>query len=228
MVTRSEGYERSRGKEDPAIAVVLDCVEAVLGLQAKVITEETRNRRHGDIELVGTAECKGQPIDPDHYDRNFVEVFEDTSAMAQARHARGFTRTAQILSLNVSQLAGATYMDHRDPARPRRSVGMLSHVSASMESILGSDMTIYANADPQRTFVYFYTRPFLLAAVRKQVLDGGLRRGMGRSNEDTFGVLVPNSKARWRRTADGWRFCGEGDPPIERIRAAMNRVSSTA
>jgi hypothetical protein len=129
--------------------------------------------------------------------------------------------TAQILQISPPQLAAATYTDYRDLDRATRKVGALSHVSASLRSISGSDLTIYANADPQRTYVYFYTRSFLLGAVRDAVLAGGLRRGMGRSNVDTFGVLVPLSPARWRRQEGAWTFCGQGKPPVDRIRAAL-------
>lgn len=223
MVTREEGYELGHGKEDPALDIVRHCIQAVIGLEAHLIPAGDRNRLHGDLKLVGTAECKGQPIDPDKYDQNFVEVFEDVTALERDVHRDGLARTANILGISTHQLAEATYVDHRSQGRPVCPVGHIVHVSTSMESIAGSDLTIYANADPERTFVYFYTRAFLIKAVRTAVLRGGLRRGMGRSNEDTFGVLVPVSPARWRRVDGEWDFIGEGNPPIARIRAAMTK-----
>jgi len=227
MITRDEGYARGRGKEDPTIEVVRDCIRTVIGLDAQIIEDRERNRLHGDLEMVGTAECKGQPIDPDRYQNNFVEVFEDMLIGGRPHHGDGFARTAEILGLSTRELAEVTYLDHRTPDVPVRSVGVLPRVSTSMESIDGSDLTIYANADPNHTYVYFYTRSFLIRCVREKVVSGGLQRGMGNSNEDTFGVLVQVSPARWRRVDGVWAFVGSGTPPIERIRAAMNKECSS-
>lgn len=223
MVTRDEGYELGRGKEDSALDVVRDCIDRVMDLDAKVISDPERNKRHGDLEMVGTAECKGQPIDPERYDRNFVEVFEDVSSGAKDHHRDGFARTATILAISVEQLAAVRYQDRRQSPAVSRVLGVLPYVSASLVSVDGSDLTIYANADPARTFVYFYTKRFLLDRIREQVLAGQMRRGMGRSNEDTFGVLVPVSPARWRRVDGTWHYVGPGEPPITKIRAAMRR-----
>jgi hypothetical protein len=221
MVTRDEGYERGRGKEDPALDVVRDCIKSVMGLEAGIIADKERNRLYGDLEFVGTAECKGQPIDPDRYANNFVEVFEDVTDLGKEMHSDGFARTAEILEIPRGEFSEVTYVDHRFADRPVLKLGVICRISTSMESIAGSDLTIYANADPKRTFVYFYTREFLLRVVREAVLRGGLRRGMGQSNEDTFGVLVPVSPARWCRVDGQWHFVGEGRPPIDRIRAAL-------
>lgn len=222
-VTRNQGYELGRHKEDPALDVVRDCIAQVIGLEARVIDDPARNKRHGDLEMVGTAECKGQPIDPDRYPHNFVEVFEDLTALARDHHRDGLARTATILGISEDQLAKAKYRDHRTPNREMKVVGELSHVGASMESIWGSDLTIYANAAPASTFVYFYTKAFLLQAVREAVVADRLQRAMGRSNEDTFAVMVPISPARWQRVEGAWKYVGQGKPPIARIRAAMNR-----
>lgn len=225
MAVTRDDTEFGRGKDDPALEVVRECIADVIGLEAHVIEDPERNRRHGDLELVGTAECKGQPIDPDRYDHNVVEVFEDTTALGRHHHRGGFSRTAEILGLSHDELAHASYRDDRDPARPRKIVGPLSHVSASLESIAGSDMTIYANPDPERTFVYFYTREFLLHKVRDAICRGGLRRGMGNAHENTFAVLVPVSPARWHRVDGRWRFVGDGQPPVHKIRAALTRMA---
>lgn len=213
MVSRAEGYERGRGKEAATIELVIECCAAIGIGRPTVIDEPMRNRKRGDLELGNTAECKGQPIDPDRYVRNFVEVFEDTTRSAKPYHANGFARTAQLLSLSVEELAALSYVDCRGD-RTTRTIGVIPYVSASLESIAGSSLTIYANADPIRSFVYFYSRNRLLSFVYEQVMQGGLRRGMGESNEDTFGVLVPVSPARWKREAGRWTFVGKGDARV--------------
>lgn len=213
MVTRAEGYERGRGKETATIELVIDCCASIGIGTPTVIDEPLRNRKVGDLELGNTAECKGQPIDPDRYVRNFVEVFEDTTRSAKPYHANGFARTAEILGLSVEEFAERSYVDCRAD-RVTCTLGVIAYVSASLESIAGSSLTIYANADPIRSFVYFYSRDRLLSFVREQVLQGGLRRGMGESNEDTFGVLVPVSPARWKREDGRWTFVGKGDARV--------------
>lgn len=218
MVTRSEGYARARGKEHACLVVVRDCIEQVMGLSTDTIMDPELNHRHGDLSLVGTAECKGQPIDPERYDQNFVEVFEDVTSGGRDRHTYGLRRLARILDLEIGQLAAARYLDCRGPERSTRAVGWISHVSVSIEAIDGSDLTIYANPDPQRTFVYFYTRAFLIDAIRDQIVKHRLRRGTGNANEDTFGVFVPVSPARWQRMDGTWTFAGAGDAAaVEKI-----------
>ncbi len=209
MVTRSEGYRRALGKEDRALVVVRDFIHAVLNMSGELIVSAERNRLHGDIDFGGcTAECKSQPIDPERYDQNFVEVMEDTSDLRRPHHADGVRRTAEILGLSELGLRQRSYNDYRTGHCVRRRVGPISHASCSLESIHGSAITIYANPDPARTFVYVYRRDFLLDKVRRRVTHNQMVRGKGNSNEDTFGVFVPNPAASWRRHRGIWAYCG--------------------
>jgi hypothetical protein len=225
-ISREEGYRRSAGKEDPALQVAREFFEVVVGLAAPtVIVEAERNRKHGDLDLGHiTAECKSQPIDPEQYDRNFVEVFEDTSSLERFHHRDGLRRTADILNIDLDVMVRVSYRDARTRGQSGLRLGLglaelgaLPFVSCSLESIAGSELTIYVNPDPRRTFVYVYRRAFLLEQVRRQVLQGGLWRGKGRSNDDTFGVFVVNSPACWRREQKTWQFTGPGVEPVDII-----------
>lgn len=186
-VSRAEGYRRSVGKEGAALEVARDFFSEVVGVrEPAVIVEPERNRLHGDLDLGRvTAECKSQPIDPERFDRNFVEVFEDTTKSRAAKHRDGFERTCEILSIDPKIFARLRYKDARQALPLREEVGRLEYVSCSLESIAGSDLTIYVNSDPKRTFVYVYRRAFLIERVRRQVLQGGMWRGKGRSNATT-------------------------------------------
>lgn len=216
-VTRSEGYRRSRGKEERTLCVVRSCMREVLGIDPGFIRDPERNRTEGDIDCGSTtAECKGQPIDPDAYRNNFVEVMEDTTSTRKAVHRDGFARTSQILGLDPSRLAACFYTDRRTSSR--RRVDALAYVSCSLESIAGSEITIYANSDPKRTFVYFYSREYLIAQIHDAVTRNRMCRGAGNSNQDTFGVFVPNSPARWQQRNGAWGYVGPGSPPLDRLR----------
>ncbi len=217
MTSRKEGYRRGRPKEQGGIDLVMLCCREVLGLDPDPIESAEENRLCGDLRVHGSAEVKRQPIDPCRYRRNYVEVLEDTSAGRRAYHRDGLSVTASILSLSVGEFADCEYTDRRCLGRsgPYR-LGHLEYVSASMRSMAGSSLTIYAN--PENGFVFFYSRSFLLGTVRNEVLQGSLTRGMGQANDDTFGVLVPNSNARWQQTDDAWVFRGSGSAPVDRIR----------
>lgn len=226
MVTRDEGYRRSRGKEKGGLEVAQDFLRAVFDLTPDVIHCPHKNRTQGDLQvLLQTVEVKRQPIDPDKYDKNFVEVFEDTTARRKPHHHDGLARTAAYLGLTIEQLARSQYWDHRGEGKPeRRTVGPLSHASASLASIAGSAFTIYVNPSEGMTWVYVYSRRYLLHELKQLVKRGQLRRGMGKSNEDTFACLVPISPARWKRHDGSWRFhgrpCDEGTI-TRKIKAAL-------
>lgn len=222
MVTRTEGYRRSAGKEERTLAVVRSWLQSVFELDPTFITDRERNRTQGDLQLGdATAECKGQPIDPTRYCLNFVEVMEDTSTVSKAIHRGGFARTAALLGVSEDELAATRYVDRRQRAASTGRIGHLTHASCSLESIAGSAVTVYANADPEHTFVYLYSRRFLLQHLRQQVLSGHLVRGAGNSNEDTFGAFVPNSPARWQRDVSGWKYVGPGAAPLRLARALL-------
>lgn len=220
-VSRSDGYRLGRGKEDATLGIVRDFCDSVLGVRVSTIAEPQRNRSSGDLDTgKSTIECKGQPIDPDRFDRNFVEVMEDTTAGAREYHRDGLRRTAEILSMSLERLVSCRYTDCRAD-RIVRDVGCIEYVSASLESVAGSEATVYANADPNRTFVYVYSQHYLLWHVRDAVLRNEMRRGMGASNEDTFGVLVPVSAARWRRIDGVWNYVGRGVEPVNAARRLL-------
>jgi len=202
--------DASKPKTSAVIDLTIDFLEAVFGLESDIIHCPRKNRSPGDVQvLLQTIEVKKRGIDPETYDRNFVEIFVDTTARRKPSHHDGLRRTASYLGMGMADLAKSAYWDHREGGRPKLArVGSLSHVEASLASIAGSAFTIYVNPDPAKTWLYCYSRDFLLDAARKLVVDGAMRRGMGQANPDAFAVLAPISPARWRRVEGAWHYHG--------------------
>jgi len=220
-ISRAEGYRRSAGKEGPAVALCAELLEAAFGLATRPIETALANRQRGDLDVLGrdwSVEVKGQPVSHERYQRNFVEVMEDTTKEGNSYHARGFEETADLLSLDVHQLA------HARVSRPGHkgtvALGELDYASASLESFAGARLVAYVNVAEQR--VYIYGARTLLRHVREAVLGRGFVRGAGNSNEDTLGVFVAHAQARWQKRADEWVY--QGTVALDQVRAVVLRV----
>ena len=219
MVSRSEGYQRAAGKEALALAVVQEFFRVIIGLQLDPITDPDENYRLGDLRsAAGVAmECKGQPIDPLRYRQNFVEVFEQTD---RPNHADGFSEVARLLGLTAQQLAkvGVTLSDGT-----KVIFDWVPHVSVSMHSFFNSPLTTYVNYQDGGRWIYIYDRRELTNHI-KAAVPRGLRRGIGKSNEDTFSVFVPIADKRWQRIKGDWQWAGVGDPgpAVTHLRAVLN------
>lgn len=210
MISRAEGYRRSKGKEEPALRCVEDFF-AALGVPLVRIDEELENRRLGDLKSAAgrTIECKGQPIDPIRYPRNFVEVFEVTNSQ---KHGQGFPRLAALLGMSQEQLAQVRVDDKRWSAWPKHEVlGAPPSVSVSIQSIASSELTVYINAANGGVHLYVYDSGDLMELIREAVRAEGLKRGMGKSNVDTFAVLVRLPPFRWSRENGAWSYGGDGE-----------------
>jgi len=82
-------------------------------------------------------------------------------------------------------------------------------VDVAIESFVGSAATIYVNNVGGR-HIYVYRRDELMAAIKKAIPQG-LLRGVGRANDDTFGVKIPLAGRRWSRGDDFvWKWQGVG------------------
>jgi hypothetical protein len=203
-ISRSEGYRRGRGKESVALDIIAGFFTG-LDIPVVPITDANENYQWGDFRVPNglTLECKGQPIDPTRYDRNFVEVFEITS---NSLHAEGFADLALMLGLTLDDLA-AVPVRHRGETR---RLGTPPCVSVSVRSIFQSFGTVYVNCADGGRWIYLYSRQSLTRHIRREVRRG-LSRGVGNSNDDTLAVFVPLPRAMWRRVDGDWIWAGSGD-----------------
>lgn len=200
-ISRSAGYVAGAGKEEGALHVFEMFLEEQFKASATRITEALENYEYGDFrfESGNTVECKGQPIDPTVFRRNFVEVFEDTARGAQARHASGFSAVADALGVESEALAAlrVTANPKRSRLQSRPSLGRLPFVSASIHTFVRAAGVAYVNAGKE--VIALYEGKQLLALVREAMTQDGLMRGAGRSNDDTFSVFVPYPTLIWAR-----------------------------
>ncbi len=183
-VSRSEGYRLGVPKEAAGIEMARDYFASTWGAGVMEILGAEDNYRQGDLRLSLTVEVKRQPIDPERYERNFVEVFEETD---NPRHEGGLDELAQLLGMPVAALERATVRDHRD--QTTKWLGKLPRVSVSVRSMMTAAFTVYVN--PENGWLALYTRSELLNLLRHAIWEQGFVRGAGRSNADTFAVYVP-------------------------------------
>lgn len=207
-ISRSEGYRRGADKAEGGLVSAEAFFREAIGVLPDRITGEDDNPGPGDFRFPTgrTMECKRQPIDPSRYKSNFVEVFE---LVADGERTDGFARLGQLLDVPVSELEATRVLDYSQARHAPRAttLGRVDSVSVSIESIAGSDFTLYVNPD---VHIYIYLSDELMNAIRYAMVRDGLRRGMGRSNDDTFAALVDLAGMRWSRLGSGWRYVGEG------------------
>lgn len=201
-ITRAEGYARGRTREQAGLAWAERFLRDVAGVPVRRIADAAQNYAAGDLTAASgrTVEVKRQPIDPDRYRENFVEVFEATGNPA---HAGGLRAVAELLGLDVATLVDA-------PARTdtgRERVGPLPLVSVSLRSVAGSAITLYVNPGQ---WIYAYDSPQLIAHVRDAVVTRGFRVGAGRSNGSTYAVQVPLPPCVWAWRHNQWTYAGRG------------------
>lgn len=211
MVSRNEGYRRGAGKEAVAISILREFLRETAGNPGTVIDDPDENYLHGDLRFspAVTLECKGQPIDPDRYPQNFVEVFETTR---NPRHSGGFAGVAGLLGLDEAALAAVTVRTGATTS----ALGVLPFVSTSITSIASSALTAYVNYNDGGRHIYLYRRDEILGHLRRAVVGNGLVRGAGNSNEDTFAVFVPLPSMRWARRNGAWVATGETEERVAR------------
>lgn len=204
MVSRSEGYRRAAGKEALALGCLRQLLQAKVGASGQEIAGYENNYRYGDLRFATgrTIECKGQPIDPDRYPNNFVEVFELT---ANSEHEGGLERLASLLSMSMQELQQASVRFRGS----KSSVGNPKLVSVSITSIASSAFTAYVNYSSGGRHIYLYERDEIVQHIRRASRRGFVR-GAGNSNEDTFAVFVPIAEMRWKRSVTAWDWSGDG------------------
>lgn len=211
-ISRSAGYKAGAGKEEAALRTFESLLAARFKVSATRVTDAQENYEFGDFrfERGNTVECKGQPIDPAVYEQNFIEVFEDTSRGAQPHHATGFDLVAAAAGMQPDALAALPVRANpkRSRLRSRSSLGRLPFVSASIHTFVHAVAVAYVNSE--KGIVALYESKQLLNMVRDAMTKGGLMRGAGRSNDDTFSVFVPYPDLIWERTATSFRFAGTG------------------
>lgn len=224
MVSRSEGYRRSAGKEALALDVAGLFFGTVVGAHLEVIADRDANNTLGDFRASSgaTIECKSQPIDPIKYPQNFVEVFETTQ---NDQHRSGLAAVADLLGMTVDELADVPVWMSKQ--RRTVSLGRPERVSVSIRSISAAAATVYVNPLMGGRHVYVYERDELMTAI-KNAVSHGLIRGAGNSNEDTFAVRVPLADRRWSRGDDFvWHWHGVG-VELDAIESLRTRLSLSA
>ena len=222
-ISRSEGYRRAVGKEEGGLAAVEAFFESQLGVSLQRITEPEENYLRGDLRCrTGrTIECKRQPIDPVRYKENFVEVCEETH---NPRHVTGFADLARILAIDEDQLSSVRVSVRGTQVRFGRPAGL----SISVRSMFGSSLTVYVNPGPP-AHIYVYESAGLIEVIKDAMRSKGMVRGMGKSNVDTFAVLVPPPRERWTaEIGKAWRYSGDGSEHVavaelQRILTAPDR-----
>jgi hypothetical protein len=203
MVSRNEGYRRSSGKEEISLSIVETFLKEELGLTTNRITDPLENYEKGDL-LLGSGfsvEVKSQPIDPDKYHRNFVEVAEVTS---NPKHSQGVESLSRVLKINLDDLQNALVSDKRLIYDKQSIFGYPPSLSNSILSMTGSTATIYVNPSNGGSHIFIYPRRQILDFIRTEVLTNGFVRGAGQSNEDTLAVFIPTPRLRWRKKGSQW------------------------
>lgn len=206
MVSRTEGYQNAAGVEKIALEAFRSFATSVFGWSLKDIHDAEMNYLEGDFEIKPgySIECKGQPIDPQKYPKNFVELFEVTR---NPRHEGGLEVVANLLGLSIGDLISLRVYN----AKTKRSetVGNERSVSVSIRSIWKAAFTGYINYALGGRYVYLYSGTEIQDCIRTAVKEG-LVRGAGRSNEDTFAVTIPLARHRWERKGSSWDYFGDG------------------
>lgn len=202
MITRNEGYMLGRGKEAGGIDLARRFMIDVLHEETWLIEGAENNYRHGDLMNKNGAgmEVKRQPIDPDRYAQNYVEVCELTS---NPRHQGGFWRLCVLLGFPAELLERTPVGDGG-----QTTFGHPPYVSCSLESIFDDNLTIYAN--PANGYLYVYDRDEITGHI-KAAVRRGMWRGLGNANEDSFGVKIPLPGQIWQLVDDEWYYRGVGD-----------------
>jgi hypothetical protein len=205
MISRSDGYNRSAGKEQISIAVLQEFFRDKIGNSGELIVGAEENYRVGDLRFPQglTIECKGQPIDPERYPENFVEVFEVTE---NDRHFGGLGRIAELLGMTIDEIAQTNVRFRGSDTK----VGKPTRVSVSITSICTAAYTAYVNSTSGGLHIYLYSRTEIVNHLRAAIRRGFVR-GVGNSNEDTFAVFVPISQMRWTKQNGLWNVAGK-DP----------------
>lgn len=218
-LSRNDGYRCSLGKEEGGLLAVEDFFRTVLHVPLRRILEPSENYSHGDFKAPNgkTLECKRQPIGP--YPRNFIEVCERTSGRNRS-HLSGFQTLTKVLNVSPQELS-----DVRVTRKGAKfQFGEPAAISVSITSLHQSSFWIYVNPDPNGRFVYIYPAADLLSLVRTAVLGSGLELGKGKSNDDTYAVLVANPAWRWKAASnEPWRFVGsqEGRQAVGELRKSL-------
>jgi hypothetical protein len=203
-ITRTEGYKLGVSKEQGALDVFTDFMSQKLNIDAEFITDKTENWKSGDFKLSNGKyiEVKGQPVDPEKYPVNFIEIGEVTD---KPYHANGYKVLEDILKLS-SPLSDVKVFD-----KPKSSYYKLGEPYALSVSIASmGNNTTYAYVNQTKEIVYLYTAKTLLNLIRESLVKRGIVKGAGKSNEDTLGLFVPNATAIWKKINGEWKFIGSG------------------
>jgi len=224
VVSRDEGYRLAKGKEGPALEMATEFFRRVIGVEPRVVTDFVENWENGDLCFPSGeyGECKGQPIDPEKYPMNFVELCEVTS---NRLHHDGMQRVADAIGVDYWQLADASVWDDREGHKKLVAFGVPELVSPSIHTISSARVTIYVNAVSPTAHLYLYGRNEIVRYVREAVLSQELVRAAGRSNDDTFGVKIPLPSMRWiSQEGGGWEYFGDGigQDAVERVLSVLD------
>jgi hypothetical protein len=207
-ITRTEGYKLGVSKEQGALDVFEDFMKHKLNIDVEFVTDKTENWKQGDFKLSNGKyiEVKGQPVDPEKYPVNFIEIGEITN---KPYHTDGFKQLQDVLGLTFP-LSDVKVWDK--PKNAGYSLGEPYALSVSIASM--GNNTTYAYVNQTKEIVYLYTAATLLGLLRDALAKKGIIKGAGKSNEDTLGVLVPNAKAIWKKENGEWKFIGSGEENI--------------
>lgn len=202
-ITRSEGYRKGVGKERAALDVFEDFMKSKLAIaDYRFVTDKDENWKWGDYELPSGQyiEVKGQPIDPAHYTKNYVELGEVTEKL---HHAGGFRLLKELL--NTPSLESKTV--NNKAMGTRGPVGHPECFSFSLHSL--SNDTSYAYVNSKLEIVYLYSAKHLKNLI-VQAINGQrpLLRGAGNANQDGIGVLVDLPIAMWEKINGEWCYIG--------------------
>jgi hypothetical protein len=204
-LSRREAYALCAGKEVPGLMAAETLLRQVYGTSPDLVTDPDENRTRGDFRMADGryVEVKSQPICPDVFSSNIVEVCEivGDSARDFERHGGGFSRLAEWLGTTEDRLSDRIVHVARDGSVAR--FGFHETLHFSLTSMAAADATVFVNPRPPKFWAYVYPREELCSAVR-HAARCGLHRGPGRMHDDAFGVYIPVAKHVY--------WCNHGEP----------------
>ena len=131
-------------------------------------------------------------------------MFEQTK---NSRHEGGQAVLSGLLGQTLPKLRAANVYNSK--AKTREVLGKVECLSISIRSIFSAEFTGYVNYSNGGRHIYLYSQEEITKHI-KLASQNGFLRGAGRSNEDTYAVLIPLSKHRWVREGFRWSYCGDG------------------
>ncbi|MEQ1933167.1 MAG: hypothetical protein ABL962_04725 [Fimbriimonadaceae bacterium] len=212
---RAAKYRAGHGKEEIAINLAQDFLRSVLGVESGFVEDAQLNYECGDLRCGEKwVEVKGQGINPQKYDQNYVEIFE--GPLPSTKHS-DFAELAASLKIDEDVLSRVlftpyTMINGRKRAVSRECLGQIQPVSISITNFLKTSAVIYANNWIEGLrYLCVYDSTDLFQQCREAILNNLLTRGRGLSNFVTYAVNIPYSDMIWLIEDDVWTYSGHDE-----------------